>query len=450
MVKKIRYLAVFLFLTLLMNSNLSADNHVAVEFDNKAAGGPQRVKLPKSAAKKFLREKGYKEGLNIRQSGGNFFISIGQGSVTASTNSQMIHDSRYNAFREAMQKAKAEYVKFLGQEIESSVSLSIEENTMPETIAEDAINNAVGVNTGSFEKLKKLISLKLDTAMKKEGYDPSASDDKKKEVLKKVIRSKEIKSFYQSTAQQMIGGFQAWTVFEEAEAGDTEQLVVIGMWSEKLAALAQSIYYGNLKDAPKGAPKNPIRDQLPLSGSAEDDKKLLQSFGALQKVNENGNRVIIGYGHASPLFENDGAALESACDMANDKANQQIVMFSKENIMYSKILNEISKVEDFEQNGQMLKNSMNGRDYRLKIEGQANIENFVSESIDEIALKDPRYGATDCVAIRMWSPEGVMASNKAKDLLKKTTSGTSSTSGTSTGNTTSKSSSQGDTASDDF
>ena len=46
----------------------------------------------------------------------------------------------------------------------------------------------------------------------------------------------------------MIGGFQAYTVFEEAEAGDTEQLVVIGMWSEKLASLAQSIYYGNLKD----------------------------------------------------------------------------------------------------------------------------------------------------------------------------------------------------------
>ena len=450
MVKKIKYLSVFLFLTLFINSNLNADNHIAVEFDTKAAGGPQRVKLPKSEAKKFIREKGWKVGLNERQTGGNFFISIGQGSVTASTNSQMIHDSRYNAFREAMQKAKGEYVKSLGASIETSVELSIEENTMPESIAEDAINNAVGVETGSFDKLKKLISLKLDTAMKKEGYDPSASDEKKKEILKKVIRSKEIKSFYQSAAQHMIGGFQAYTVFEEAEAGDTEQLVVIGMWSEKLAALAQSIYYGNLKDTPKGAPKNPIREQLPLSGSEEDDKKLLQSFGAVQKVNENGNRVIIGYGHASPLFENDGAALESACDMANDKAIQQIVMFSKENIMYSKILNEISKVEDFEQNGQMLKNSMNGRDYRLKIQGQANIENFVSESIDEIALKDPRYGATDCVAIRMWSPEGVMASNKAKDLLKKTTSGTSSTSGTSTGNTTSKSSSQGDTGSDDF
>ena len=450
MVKKIKNLLIFLLLTLFVGSYSIADNHVLIELDPKSDGGPKRVKLPKSDAKKLLREKGWKEGLNERPTGGNFFISIGQGSVTTSTNSQMIHDSRYNAFREAMQMAKAEYVKFLGEAIETSVSLSIEENTMPETIAEEAINNAVGVETGSFDKLKKLISLKLDTAMKKEGYDPATSDVKKKEILKKVIRSKEVKSFFQSSAQQMIGGFQAWSVFEEAKPSDNEQLVVIGMWSETLASLAQSIYYGDLENVPKGAPKKPIREQLPLSGSEDDDKKLLQSFGAIQFVNENGNRVIVGYGHASPLFENNDAALSTACDMANDKANQQIVMFSKENIMYSKILNEIDKIEDFEQNGQMLKKSMQGRDYRLKIEGQAEIDNFVSEPIDEIALKDPRYGATDCVAVRMWSPEGVMASNKAKDLLKKTTTGTSSTSGSSTGNTTGKSSSQGTTGSDDF
>ena len=32
--------------------------------------------------------------------------------------------------------------------------------------------------------------------MKKEGYDPSLSDEKKKEILKKVISSKEQKSFF--------------------------------------------------------------------------------------------------------------------------------------------------------------------------------------------------------------------------------------------------------------
>ena len=43
----------------------------------------------------------------------------------------------------------------------------------------------------------------------------------------------------------MIGGFQAWTVFEEANPGDKSQFTVIGLWSPKLAKLAESIYFGN-------------------------------------------------------------------------------------------------------------------------------------------------------------------------------------------------------------
>ena len=446
MVKKIKYFSFITILTLFISSYSIADNHTAVELDPASSGGAKFVKIPKTAAKEFLKEKGLKEGLNQRANGSHIFIAIGQGSVTATDNSQMIHDARFNAFREAIQNAKSEFVKSLGETIETSTIVSIKENTMPETIAEDAINNAVGVETDSFSKLKKLISLKLDNAMKKEGYDPEASDLEKKEIAEKVIRSKEVKSFFSSTAQSMIGGFQAWTVFEESNPGDRAQFTVIGLWSPKLAKLAESIYFGNLDKVPKGAPNKSIEEQLPL----DDPNKLLQSFGAQMYLNENGNRVIVGFGHAAPLFENRGDALSTACDMANDKANQQIVMFSKENIMYSKVLNEIDKSEDFEKEGQKLYRSMQGRDYSLLIEGQAEIKNFVSESIGDFAIKDDRYGATDCVAIRMWSPEGVQASNKTKELLEKTTTGTSSTNESSEGNTTGKTTTQGTTGSDDF
>ena len=446
MVKKIKNFLILLLLALFITSNSFADNHTVVELDSASSGGAKFVKIPKNAARDFLKEKGLKEGLNKRANGSHLFITIGQGSVTATANSQMIHDARFNAFREAIQNAKSEYVKFLGETIKTSVVVSVKENTMPETIAEDTINKAVGVDTNSFVKLKKLISLKLDTAMKKEGYDAEASDQKKQEIAEKIVRSKEINSFFSSTAQSMIGGFQAWTVFEEANPGDKAQFTVIGLWSPKLAKLAESIYFGNLDKVPRGAPNKSIEEQLPL----DDPNKLLQSFGAQMYLNENGNRVIVGFGHAAPLFENRGDALSTACDMANDKANQQIVMFSKENIMYSKVLNEIDKSEDFEKEGQKLYRSMQGRDYSLLIEGQAEITNFVSESIGEYAIKDSRYGATDCVAIRMWSPEGVQASNKTKELLNKTTTGTSSSTNSSTGNTTGKTTTQGTTGSDDF
>ena len=439
MVKKIKYLRVFLLLALFINNNSIAEDNPDLNPDS--SGGAKFVSIPKNAAKKFIKEKGFREGLNKRADGSHLFITIGQGTVTTTANKQAIHDARYNAFRTAMQKAKAEYVKLVqGEIIKTSIESISLQNTMPETIAEDAINKAVGVDTGSFQKLKKLISLKLDSAMREEGYDTADSDQKKKEIAEKVVMSNELKSFYTATSQSMIGGFQAWSVFEEADPGDRAQFTVIGLWSPKLNALADSIYSGNLENLPKGKAKKTIEEQLPL----DDPNKLLQSFGAQMYVNENGNRVIVGFGHASPLFEDRKDALATACDQAGLKADQQIVMFSKENIMYSKLLNEISKHEDFERQGQKLQRSIQGKDYRNVIKGQAEIKNFISESLGEYGIKDPRYNATDCVAIRMWSPEGVMASQKTKELITNTDSGTS------TGNTTGKKSSQGTTGSDDF
>ena len=47
-------------------------------------------------------------------------------------------------------------------------------------------------------------------------------------------------------------------------------------------------------------------------------------------VNENGSRVIVGFGHASPLFEGRKDALGQACEQAGLKADQQIVMLNKD------------------------------------------------------------------------------------------------------------------------
>ena len=46
------------------------------------------------------------------------------------------------------------------------------------------------------------------------------------------------------------------------------------------------------------------------------------------------SRVIVGFGHASPLMEGRKDALGQACEQAGLKADQQIVMFSKENVPF--------------------------------------------------------------------------------------------------------------------
>ena len=315
----------------------SAYPETSPELDPSSSGdGPKFVETPKSAAKDFLNSKGWKIGLNTKSNGSVFYIALGQGTVSTTDNNQMVHDARFNGYREAIQNAKAEYVKFLGENIVTSVYASVKENTTPDTIAEDAIKAAVGTDSNEFSKLRKLISTKLDNALKKEGYDANATDEKKKEIAEKVVRSREIKSFFTSTAQTMLGGFLSYTVFEESNPGDRASITVVGIWSPKLAKLAEAIHYGSIKKTPSGSPKKPIREQIPLN----DAGKLLQSFGVSMLINENGKMVLIGYGHTSPLFENRADALSTACDQSENKAKQQIVLFAKENVMYTTIQNE--------------------------------------------------------------------------------------------------------------
>ena len=157
--KKILPLIIFLLLGNLAFSETNIDDYVSEEFDKSKSKGAQFVKTPKNAAKDFIRSKGFKIGLNKKSDGSSFFLSVGQGSVSITNDVQSIHDARFNGFREAIQNAKAEMVKFLGESVVTSLSASVKENTMPEKIPEETIKKVVGPDSSEYEKLKKLIGL---------------------------------------------------------------------------------------------------------------------------------------------------------------------------------------------------------------------------------------------------------------------------------------------------
>ena len=161
MVIKIKHLLIFLLFALFINGNSIADNHSVVELDPASSGGAKFVKIPKNAARDFLKEKGLKEGLNKRANGSHLFITIGQGSVTATANSQMIHDARFNAFREAIQNAKSEYVKFLGEKqtsynMKNWTSVMIFNNAKCKALTPDYINNAPGLDLHQFKWIENI------------------------------------------------------------------------------------------------------------------------------------------------------------------------------------------------------------------------------------------------------------------------------------------------------
>ena len=442
MVKLTKFPLIFFFLMLFVSGYSSAEDNPDLNPDPE--GGAVFVSTPtRSEAENLLKAKGWKKGRNDRQDGSYFYISIGYGEISTTRDDKMIHDARYNAFIEAFTEAKSNYVRAMGEQITKEVSIKTYENLMPDTMAEDAINSAVGTDSGEFDKLKKLISLKFDSALKKEGYNPELADAEKRAIQEKILRSREINTFATAAAQSMVEGFQSYRTYEGGKKGERGSITVVAIWSPKLKQLAKAVYSSSTT-VPKGKAKKPIKEQLIL----DDPNVLLASFGVKMFTNEIGNMVLVSYGHASPSFENDPGALSSACDMAESKAKENIVTFAKEQIVFSSMRRETDKIETFERAGMEANRSMNGREFNdfinsksaMKLEGYNIIGTY---PIRNTAL----YNSTDCVAVVQWSPEGVEGANIIKKDMSSSTSSNSSTDATTQDV---QSTTSGQTSSDDF
>tara|TARA_B100000586_G_C20107837_1_gene428304 strand:- start:115 stop:1419 length:1305 start_codon:yes stop_codon:yes gene_type:complete len=406
----------FYILTILVFLISTAQSEDNPDLNLASSGGAVIIQDGGSEVDKFLKSKGWKKNKRNTKSNGNYFyVFVGTGEISAYRDSPMIHDSRYSAFLEAFTKAKTNYVKSLGEQISEELSIKTYENTMPDTMAENAIKSAVGTESGGFDKLKKLISVKLDNALKDEGYNTDLADAEKLAIQKKVLRSREVTQFFTATAQSMVSGFQSYKIFEGSNEGERGSIHVIAIWSPKLNRLAQAIEGGST-NVPKGSPKKPIEEQLNLT----DANNLLASFGTNMYVNENGNLVLVSYGHASPSIENDPGARSTACDIATDKALANMIRFAREQIVYENMRKEIDKAETFEQMGSKAYESLQGREYNNFISSKSSKKLVGHSVIGIFPIKSPLYKSTDCVAVVQWSAEGVEAVSQAKSDMNST------------------------------
>ena len=429
------------YLTLILCCLLSVNSYAEENPDLNPAssGGSSFVQSPRSDVDKFLKSKNMKRGRNVKKDGTPFFVVVRDGEISVNRDNKMIHDARSNAFNEAFIEAKTNYVKSLGLEITRELSSKTYENLMPDTMAEDAIKTAVGTDAGSFDKLKKLISVKLDSALKEEGYDPSMADAEKEAIKKKVLRSREITNLFTASAQSMISGFQSYKIFEGANTNERGSITVVALWSPKLNQLSKAIKGGST-NVPKGTPKKPIEEQLKL----DNPDVLLASFGTNMYVNENGNLVLVSYGHASPSFENDPGALSTACDTAESRAYENIVSFANEQVMYEEMRREVDKAETFMKNGMQAYESTVGREINNLIKSKSRMKLKGQQLIGAYPIKNPLYNSTDCVAVAQWSAEGVEAVNKSQSEMNSTSSSSSSS------NQDAQSTTSSETPSDDF
>ena len=297
----------------------------------------------------FLDDHGWTKGENVKNNGSKFYVSVGIGTISAPIDHKSYNSSRVRAFDKAMLDAKAQMAESLEQTIAVSVSNSYEEQSggivkSPNQEISDAEKNAPP--SGILDKASLWVSKKLDNALKEEGYDIDAENEKSQEERERIAaRAKELlstdtfKKSVSSLATVSISGLQAFYTVE-AQKGNQGEIGVVAIWSPALAEMASSFVAGTPMKTAKA--KKPIKEQIPKS-----TKELLSTFGVQQKIGEHGEYVLVSFGQSAANSSNRRAE-RAAYEKARLNAQAQIRQFAGENVATSRARDEAEQSLEFD------------------------------------------------------------------------------------------------------
>ena len=298
----------------------------------------------------YLKTKGWSEGENKRASG-NFFVSVGYGEIQAPLDSRNYIGSRVIAYDKAMLSAKQKMVEYLGLAISTETELSYTEGDLgaaavrdnPSEGDFDATTPRIAVSKASsmMGKFHKLFKAKLDSALREEGVDPDAEDKAAAaKAAKKLLASEQYRKMTHSLARAQVTGMQVCCSFESVPAGKKGQIGVVAIWSPKLQAMAESMSNGGR--LPSGVAKTRIEEQIPA-----DTTTLLSTFGVQQKINENGNLVLVSFGQAAAATQSS-MAVEAAYEKAKLNALEGLRAFAGETVAVAGDMTQAESFEEFE------------------------------------------------------------------------------------------------------
>ena len=424
----------FIILTLLISFLITSMTY-AVESNEEFVMEKPSIKLHKKSgqsknmAEDFVRKsKKWKIGLNTRteEKGGDFFVSVGTSGIAFDNSFANFGEARQDGFDIAFLESKKQFIKFMGQRISTNIvnerkQGSYAQPPQPGTSEmEDLMNEMESFEEG--KKLRTLINLKLDQALKEAGYEDPTTPEAAEEA-EKIIKTKEFSKSIEASAEHRIAGFQTYKVFEISD-GNKGNISVIGLWSNKLNLLADALSTGG--EIPLGTPKKALMDQIPSQDTDQDIARWAFSYGARMTTDENGNPSIISFGHASPLFDDTDEWVD-ACDQAELQAKSFIAIFANEITSYKENLNKAQNTKIFEDNANI--NNLNSetkqiKNYYKKLETSGYIDTAGIEYLDSIELQHPASEqALECIAAVGWntslrsSGENMQKTNEAAEKI---------------------------------
>ena len=378
----------------------------------------EEIKDASSLLTEYLDSKGWTEGAN-QNKGGVFMVQTGIGAIQAPPGHPSYNDARVRAFDKAMLDAKAKLAKSLEEEISVAVETAYVEPPKEMKGPEQQLAKAMAEmpDDSIFGKAKTLIGKKLDNALRAEGYDPDAAKaagqskvDELRAKLESVSSKDSFKKSVRAGATSAISGAQAFYTIEVVK-GKRAEIGVVLIWSPKLGEMASSLVTG--KPVAGVKPKTPIRSQL-----TNDSKVLLSTFGIQQKIDENGNYVLVSFGQSGARNDSSRSA-QAAYDKAALQARSQIRQFAGETVSVSEAQDQAEETLEYD-NGALpdYTDSSSYEQYQKSVAAKMKINGIMTikkwNSVHPVSGK-PVYGV-----IMSWSPKAAEFAREMKKTIEAT------------------------------
>ena len=342
----------------------------------------------------YIASKGWSEGPN-EKNGKRFFVAKGSGVIQAPRNSQQYIGSRVNAYNKAMLEAKKAMVEYLGVEIASETTRDYAEGS--------AVNPTPTEGQEVAGKLKQFLYAKLNKVLASEGIDPVKDPAAAKKALGAQLSSESYKKMISTMAQAKVLGLQACCTFEGSPSSGKGQIGVVAIWSDKLQQMAASMTTG--QQLPSVGAKAPISEQV-----SSDPNVLMSTFGVQQKIDENGNLVLVGFGQAGGVSEST-MSIKAAASKARQNAMAAIREFAGEQVAVATDTLSAETCEEFESGAENYSNESYMKERTKAVAEKMNISGMAP--LRNVKAKHPLNGKTVCIVALTWSPKEAA---KAKDL----------------------------------
>ena len=283
-----------------------------VQNDPKLGTG-SKVENAQKQASNFLAERKLKRGYDATN---KLYIFIGSEPIAVKAGDASFDDARQDAFMIALLDAKQQMAEFMGVRVKAEMEKIVKSGTPGQYTPSEA-SKSDGIMKALLTKALVIVNDAANKELMKRGLEKEGSGkdakavDRAKELeaaRKKaadIVMDKSYKEFASISSRAEVSGAQVYRSFESIESGKMGSVAVVLVFNDSSKELTSALLGKGL--APKGVANKNLTDWVTGLG----DEVLLYTQGAMMRTDEHGEVVLLAFGQASPIREDEDLAKEA-------------------------------------------------------------------------------------------------------------------------------------------